>query len=57
MSVDDGSIWPTAEMDRVVEEFDGRMGFAVEDLATAETVAMESLWKEGPAIVEFGSFT
>lgn len=31
--------------------------FALEDLATGETVEMKDLWKSGVAIMEFGSFT
>lgn len=31
--------------------------FPLEDLETGETVEMKSLWKDGPAILEFGSFT
>lgn len=37
MSVDGPSAWPRQEMDRAVDEFDGRMGFAVEDLRTGQT--------------------
>ena len=37
MSVDSTSTWPVVEMDRVVDDFDGRMGFAVEDLGTGQT--------------------
>jgi hypothetical protein len=31
--------------------------FPLEDLATGDTVQLSSLWKKGPAIIEFGSFT
>ncbi len=31
--------------------------FPLEDLATGETVEMNSLWRRGVAILEFGSFT
>ena len=31
--------------------------FPLEDLQSGDTVQLRSLWKEGPAIVEFGSFT
>jgi hypothetical protein len=31
--------------------------FPLEDLDTGETVTMKSLWKQGPAVIEFGSFT
>lgn len=31
--------------------------YPLEDLATGETVSMRSLWKDGPAVFEFGSFT
>ena len=31
--------------------------FALEDARSGETVQMRSLWKNGPAILEFGSFT
>lgn len=31
--------------------------FALEDLATGETVQMSELWAGGVAVVEFGSFT
>ena len=37
MNEESGSTWPAAEMDRVSEEFDGRMGFYVEDLHTGQT--------------------
>lgn len=32
-------------------------GFPLEDLASGETVELQSLWAEGLAVVEFGSFT
>jgi hypothetical protein len=31
--------------------------FTVEDLDSGEPVELKSLWKNGPAIIEFGSFT
>jgi hypothetical protein len=31
--------------------------FPLEDLATGATVQMSELWKEGVAVIEFGSFT
>ncbi len=31
--------------------------FALEDLATGETVEMDALWKSEIALIEFGSFT
>jgi hypothetical protein len=31
--------------------------YELEDLATGEVVSLKSLWREGPAIIEFGSFT
>jgi hypothetical protein len=31
--------------------------FALEDLATGETVQMSELWASGVAVIEFGSFT
>lgn len=31
--------------------------FALEDLATGETVEMSALWKSEIALIEFGSFT
>jgi len=31
--------------------------FPLEDLDTGEQVDLKSLWKDGPAIIEFGSFT
>lgn len=31
--------------------------FALEDLATGETVDMSALWKSEIALIEFGSFT
>ncbi len=31
--------------------------FPLEDLASGETVQLRNLWKKGPAIIEFGSFT
>jgi len=31
--------------------------YPLEDLATGETVTMKSLSKDGPAVLEFGSFT
>ena len=31
--------------------------FSLEDLDTGETMQLSSLWKVGPAILEFGSFT
>ena len=31
--------------------------FPLEDLAAGETVEMKELWKDGLAVIEFGSFT
>ena len=31
--------------------------FPLEHAVTGETVAMRSLWANGPAVLEFGSFT
>ncbi len=31
--------------------------FALEDLDTGRTVPMSELWANGPAVLEFGSFT
>ena len=31
--------------------------FPLEDLATGDTIEMKELWKKGPVIIEFGSFT
>lgn len=31
--------------------------FPLEDLATGEAIEMKNLWKDGIAVVEFGSFT
>ena len=31
--------------------------FTLEDLATGEPVQMKELWKDGVAVIEFGSFT
>jgi len=31
--------------------------FELEDLDTGQPVQLSSLWKSGPAIIEFGSFT
>ena len=29
----------------------------LEDLHSGQTIAMKSLWSNGPAVIEFGSFT
>ena len=31
--------------------------FALEELATGETIKMKDLWKKGVTVIEFGSFT
>ena len=31
--------------------------FALEELATGETIEMKDLWKKGVTVIEFGSFT
>jgi hypothetical protein len=31
--------------------------FPLEDLATGNIVQMSELWRDGPAVIEFGSFT
>ena len=31
--------------------------FALEELATGETIEMKDLWRKGVTVIEFGSFT
>jgi hypothetical protein len=31
--------------------------FALEELATGETIEMKDFWKKGVTVIEFGSFT
>jgi hypothetical protein len=31
--------------------------FALEDLESGDPVSMKTLWRQGPAVMEFGSFT
>jgi hypothetical protein len=58
------SVFDMAATDPWFADFSNRLhvgerapSFAVEELASGESVAMKSLWKDGPVIIEFGSFT